>query len=161
MSGMDVIDDLEAEAREVRGAGNVFFVYSYAIHTARMSGCHSVVADMMDEKRLPKHYVLSLTDQILNVPELDRLVDYEECEAYLDKVRSLAEGSAPVYCFLRRRLMAPIDPAAVRRIIKGSWAAFPSFSLFPSSQGTARTAAKLKRARGKRFLKRLALSSQP
>ena len=38
ISGVDVVDDMDAEAIEIKNAGNDFFVYTHDLHVARMAG---------------------------------------------------------------------------------------------------------------------------
>tara|TARA_B100000795_G_C22760572_1_gene423421 strand:+ start:210 stop:1379 length:1170 start_codon:yes stop_codon:yes gene_type:complete len=64
LSGFDVIDDLESEQIEVIGAGNTFFVYSHDIHVARMAGCYSKIADLLDEEPLSNHYLTRLCKEL-------------------------------------------------------------------------------------------------
>ena len=39
VSGCDVLDDYEAEGKEIRDSGNSFFIYTHALHVCRMAGC--------------------------------------------------------------------------------------------------------------------------
>ena len=75
VSGCDVLDDFEAEAKEIRDNGNTFFVYTHALHVCRMAGCSSKEADMMDEEKMPLYSCLALVDQLLRVPLEQRLHD--------------------------------------------------------------------------------------
>lgn len=66
LSGLDVIDDFEAEAIEISNAGNGdFLTYSYDLHVCRMAGCHSVVADLLDEERLSMFHCAKLVRELL------------------------------------------------------------------------------------------------
>eukprot|EP00128_Syssomonas_multiformis_P012681 Colp12_sorted_trinity150504_noHs@23539 len=80
LSGMDVIDDMEAEQLEIRNAGNVFFVYTLEMHTARMAGCYSILADMLDEQRLPLHLVTKMCKELTgnseNMPHWSQRNEY-------------------------------------------------------------------------------------
>ena len=40
---MDVLDDVEAEAKEIAGAGNKWLTYGPALHRAREFGLHKKV----------------------------------------------------------------------------------------------------------------------
>lgn len=76
LNGMDVIDDLESEQKEIINAGNTFFVYSPQIHVCRMAGCNSIVADMIDEQKLTLHYINKLCKELTgddeNIPHWSR-----------------------------------------------------------------------------------------
>ena len=64
-----MIDDFEGEYTEVVSVGNDFIVYSYELHICRMSGCYSVVADLLDEQYLGDklHYVQKLCNELMKV----------------------------------------------------------------------------------------------
>jgi hypothetical protein len=64
LSGMDVIDDFESEQQEVMKAGNTFIVYSHDIHVARMAGCYSKVADLLDEEPLSNHHMTRICKEL-------------------------------------------------------------------------------------------------
>jgi hypothetical protein len=67
MSGLDVIDDFEAEYIEVFNAGNTIVTYSEDVHIARMAGCYSIISDMLDEEALPLHYIIKLCNEVLQI----------------------------------------------------------------------------------------------
>ena len=109
MSGIDVIDDFEAEAKQVRGCGNSFFVYSYALHLARMAGCHSVIADQMDEIAFPLSYMNKCVKELLTMPELSlNISERQSINLYLDKVKQTNDRSDFVYDFLTKKFSRPI-----------------------------------------------------
>eukprot|EP00750_Incisomonas_marina_P005609 INCI14046.1.p1 GENE.INCI14046.1~~INCI14046.1.p1 ORF type:complete len:511 (-),score=58.98 INCI14046.1:1206-2738(-) len=61
----DVLDDMVAESTEVRKAGNSYVNYCLPIHVCRMAGCNSPVADELDERVLPPHYVAKLCKELV------------------------------------------------------------------------------------------------
>ena len=69
LSGMDVIDDLKSESYEIVNAGNIVVAYSEEIHICRMSGCFSVVADIMDEEAMSVYHTNKLVKEVLDLPE--------------------------------------------------------------------------------------------
>ena len=64
LSGMDVVDDLESEQKEVMKVGNTFIVYSHDIHVARMAGCYSKVVDLLDEEQLSNHHMTRICKEL-------------------------------------------------------------------------------------------------
>lgn len=73
LSGMDVLDDLEAEQQEVRSAGNSFITYCQELHICRMSGCHSVLADLLDEQSLSLFHSVKLVKELLKLENVSVL----------------------------------------------------------------------------------------
>ena len=93
----DVLDDLEAEARDVAQSGNAFVNCTFQnmsstgpslrlrivtrmpcvvdiavvdclpVHIARMAGCNSAIADELDELPLPPYSVATLCTQVLGL----------------------------------------------------------------------------------------------
>ena len=106
ISGLDVIDDLEGEQREVTKAGNDWFVYSFGIHLARMSGCYSVVGDGMDEGVLPIPYIHKLIKEVL---KLNSTANIMEPEQYLQEVERQINGMPMVYNYTNKRFEKPIN----------------------------------------------------
>jgi len=113
MSGMDVTDDIESEQREVLNAGNSFFVYSKEIHVCRMAGCFSVLADMIDEKKMAEHWSATLTNQILGNFEACNWSDVD----YIDCVKNAVKKREKVYSIYHRKMMPIIDVKKLERII--------------------------------------------
>lgn len=110
MSGIDVIDDLEGEAKQVRGCGNLFFVYSFNIHLSRMAGCHSVIADQMDEIEFPISYTNKFLKDFFKIEELSiDITDKKNITSYLQKVRLLNQNEDSVYNFLTKSFEKPIN----------------------------------------------------
>ena len=94
LSGMDVIDDMIGEAEEVQAVGNLFFTYDWNIHRCRMAGCHSRVADLMDEDKLPLAGALHLTSQLLKLDENKELADEKDpiaVQEYLEYISSVTD----------------------------------------------------------------------
>ena len=118
LSGMDVIDDFEAEQLEVVSK-NDYFVYSFKIHIARMAGCYSVVADMMDEERLPLPYLNKLVKEILKIS--DRPLNITERQAYLDTIASENNRADRVYNYLTRQFEPPINMAKLTRLMMNKY----------------------------------------
>ena len=98
VSGLDVLDDLESEQKEVINAGNTFLTYSNELHICRMAGCNSIAADLLDEEELPLHYINKLCKEILNVSELPPITNRVE---FINKV---AELNYNVYDFYYKKM---------------------------------------------------------
>eukprot|EP00040_Diaphanoeca_grandis_P022507 m.121089 g.121089 ORF g.121089 m.121089 type:complete len:507 (+) comp28844_c0_seq16:276-1796(+) len=115
LSGMDVIDDFEAEQKEIYQTGNDFFVYTLDLHTCRMAGCYSVMSDLLDEKKLPLHYLASLCKELIvsggnmevtnqHVPHYSNRVEFVE---YIKK------NNRNVYDYSTRSMKPLIDVSSV------------------------------------------------
>jgi len=101
----DVIDDLAAEAKEVASAGNRFLNYCLPIHVARMAGCNNPVADELDERVLPRHYVSKLCKEVASLP--DDTPHFTDLDGFLTVLRSRIE-CMPSYWNPRSRRSEPI-----------------------------------------------------
>jgi hypothetical protein len=114
LSGMDVIDDLEAEQLEVIKAGNTFVTYSNTIHICRMAGCYSVVSDLLDEEKLGIFYANKLCRELLD-PNSKHLPQWsEDREKYLVKLKEL---NYQVYDFYYKSFRPLIDVSKIDWLI--------------------------------------------
>ena len=106
LSGLDVIDDFRAEGLEVNAKNN-FFVYTFHLHTARMAGCYSVVADMMDEDQLPLPYVHKLIKELLVIN--DHTLNINETTKYLTDITIKNNQVPRVYNYITKQFSTPLD----------------------------------------------------
>lgn len=122
LNGMDVLDDLEAEHREVRNAGNWFVTYCQDLHVCRMAGCHSVLADLMDERPLGMFHAVKLVKEVLKLDvapsssqnPYDPVMWLEDTDAYLDLVNT---HNYEVFDIRARRWKPIIDARKLRSMI--------------------------------------------
>ena len=125
ISGMDVIDDMEAEYNEIRAAGNHFFTYSMDLHIARMAGCFNVVADLMDEETLHIHHTIKLVNDLLF--NRDRgssdITNWAfDKENYLKRIEEKIRTQNKVYDIRTKSFQPIIHIAQIDRII--TWQMF-------------------------------------
>ena len=85
LGGLDVVDDIEGEQKEIIKAGNTFITYSYDIHVCRMAGCNSVVSDLLDENILSVFHSNKLVKELLGSP--NDLPHWTDRENYIKKVK--------------------------------------------------------------------------
>eukprot|EP00935_MAST-01C_sp_MAST-1C-sp1_P000168 g168.t1 len=125
LNGLEVLDDLEAEQREV-WQQNRFFVYSYDLHVCRMAGCNSKVADLMDEEPMCCFHAAKLTKELLRGPAPDSAPDSagspglpaslpvwaHEPDAYLDVI---GRANRRVYDWRARSFKPLINTENLRR----------------------------------------------
>jgi hypothetical protein len=121
LSGLDVIDDFEAEGLEIRAAGNLnVFTYSFDMHVCRMSGCHSVVADLLDEERLSMFHCAKLVRELLFIGRgehsnrnSDPVLWYDNPEIWLQEI---SVKNRSVWDFNKRRFcpLVNVDQLRVR-----------------------------------------------
>jgi len=114
---LEVLDDLESEAQEVRGQGNDWLTYSPMIHMIREGGTFMKLFDLLDERklnvleaRLLAGHLLQLEDQpplpLSDAKKFSRMAD--------ERVRRMAK----VYNPLQRRMAPCINMSKLRRAIK-------------------------------------------
>merc|ERR1711879_362585 len=53
------------------GAGNSFFTYCHDLHVCRMAGCHSILADLLDEHALSMFHAVKLVKEVLKLDATD------------------------------------------------------------------------------------------
>lgn len=85
LGGIDVIDDIESEEKEVIDCGNNFVTYCQEIHVARMAGCYSIASDMLDEEKLSIFHTMKLIKE-LSQSQLPNWTDRENFIKELLKV---------------------------------------------------------------------------
>jgi len=114
---LEVLDDLESEAQEVRGQGNDWLTYSPMIHMIREGGTFMKLFDLLDERklnvleaRLLAGHLLQLEDQpplpLSDLKQFSRMAD--------ERVRKMAK----VYDPLQHRMAPCINMSKLRRAIK-------------------------------------------
>merc|ERR1719248_417387 len=102
---LEVLDDLTAEARELRGAGNSFLTYSPLIHRIRESGTFCKVFDILDERALTQGEIYLLAQLLLRTSPSDPMLPREPKEFCAEVERRVQAGARcfePVW-----RTMAP------------------------------------------------------
>jgi len=128
LSGMDVLDDLEAEQKEVMSAGNTFVTYCQELHICRMACCHSVLGDLLDEQHLSIFHMVKLIKELLKLElepassagnqdhrsSYEPLLWLEDTDAYLELVES---KNFNVFDFYSRRSRPLISTKKVRNAI--------------------------------------------
>lgn len=119
-SGVDVIDDLERESKEVAEAGNQVIRYSERLHICRMAGCFNPIADSLDEKQLDAQELSIAVNQILKIPndqgqhglwtkESIPGSSINGLDAYLEVVEEHNRLAGPVYDWRGKRLVYKVD----------------------------------------------------
>lgn len=129
LSGMDVLDDLEAEQREVMSAGNTFVTYCQELHICRMACCHSVLGDLLDEQTLSIFHMVKLIKELLKLDlepsvssannleqesSYEPLLWLEDTDAYLKLVES---KNFNVFDFYSRKSKPLISSSKVKNAI--------------------------------------------
>ena len=115
LSGLDVVDDLEAEFNEVISVNNDFIVYSHDLHTCRMAGCYSVVGDTIDEETLPKAYVFKAVREILNIT--DKSLNISNLNNYLTVIENKNNTATQVYNYKSSKFEKPINMTKLKNIL--------------------------------------------
>jgi len=135
LSGLDVIDDFESEAKEIKKVKNTFFVYSYRIHLCRQAGCYSIISDQMDEITFPIHYITKFIRELFK-QEKPKIVEGKlinnqlnalNPSKYLGRIDKLIQDSELVYNILTHSFEKPID------ISKLKWFIWKNYILYKIS----------------------------
>mmetsp|Transcript_86462 Transcript_86462/g.153110 ORF Transcript_86462/g.153110 Transcript_86462/m.153110 type:complete len:466 (+) Transcript_86462:46-1443(+) len=109
---LDVIDDITAEAQELRQHGNGWFAYTPALHRLREGGTFMKLLDLLDERQLTANEAALLAQLLLRdgqSPPLPR-----EPTAFCEAARCLLQAAAPVYDAFSGRLVPPVGMRGLR-----------------------------------------------
>lgn len=106
---LEVIDDIEGEAREAAGHGNGWLVYSPLLHMLREGGTFVRFFDALDERRLNPAEVRALASELLQRSEGDEPLPREGVNFYCE-ARARVQALPSVYDPLTRQ------PAPVMRL---------------------------------------------
>jgi len=105
---LEVIDDMQGEAKEIQSVGNRWLVYSPLIHRLREGGTFLKVLDLLDERRLEPMEVC-LVCQLLLRPSADDPPLPTEPEEFCQAARELLPRLPRVFCPLRLAMLPPVD----------------------------------------------------
>jgi len=119
---LEVIDDMQGEASEIRRAGNRWLVYSPIIHRLREGGTFLKVLDLLDERKLEPMEVCLVSSLLVRQRPDDRPLPSEP-EAFCAEVRERLPALPRVLCPLRLRMLPPIDPDELE------WSLLPKLKL--------------------------------
>lgn len=112
---LDVLDDIEGEAKEIASVGNGWLAYSPALHTLRESGTTCGLLDLLDERRLAPGEAAVLAGLLLDGGE-HPLPDWRhEPAEFAAELRQRAAAAGTAFDARRRRVGPIIDVHALLR----------------------------------------------
>lgn len=112
---IDIIDDLEAEAKEVHKV-NSWLTYHKGLHQARLFGQTNRLFDLIDERALVPNEKRSLSMLLLG-PIADEL-PYTEEKSYTSALENLVKQTSMVWSVVKREMRPLID---VKKMKKSGW----------------------------------------
>jgi len=112
---LEVLDDIESEAKEVAAQGNQWLTYSPVIHTLREGGTFVKLFDLLDERRLTNVEVLLLSRMLLQDESQAPLP--RDPEDFVGYVETQLEKTEWVYDPLKRRMAPCINVYHLRRAV--------------------------------------------
>jgi hypothetical protein len=115
---LEVIDDMESEAREIWRTGNRWLVYSPLIHLMREGGTLMKLFDLLDERLLDPMEVALFCQLLLRESSEDEPITMEAHE-FCEAVRNQLSKAHLVYDPIRRAMMPPL------RLDEVEWAILP------------------------------------
>jgi len=119
---LDVLDDLQGEAREIAKKGNGWFVYTPAMHRLREGGTFVKVFDLLDERLLTAVEAALFAQMLLRRDGEPPLPDdpAEFCQT-IDVISEISPGLPSVYCIWRKAWVKQVDPWGLRCCVMGFW----------------------------------------
>ncbi|CAE8718466.1 unnamed protein product [Polarella glacialis] len=110
---LEVIDDLESEAREVAAKGNSWLTYSPLIHTLREGGTLVKLLDLLDERTLTPLEVRLLVGHLLQ-KEDEPSLPLSDPDAFFRQAGIRLKQAPLVYDPLRQAMMPCVDMKKLR-----------------------------------------------
>ncbi len=120
--GIDVLDDLEAEAKEIAAVGNGWLAYSPALHALRESGTLVGLLDLLDERRLGPGEAVTLAGILLDSAADGPLPDWRgegaAFEAFVAALRKRCDAAGTAFDARLRRRAPVVDADGLIRAIR-------------------------------------------
>lgn len=116
---LEILDDMRAEAREIRQAGNSWFTYSPIFHQIREAGTFIKVLDLVDERRLVPMEVALLAQLLIREHEDDPPLPTDP-QAFCEAARALVPKCRLVFDPIRQAMVPPVSVAQLEWAITAS-----------------------------------------
>lgn len=114
---LEVIDDLESEAKEIREQGNDWLTYTPMIHMIREGGTFMKLLDLLDERKLNALEVRLLAGHLLQLADHPPL-PLSDIKEFRKKAEANVSKMEKVYDPVHHRMTACVDTWKLRRAIK-------------------------------------------
>merc|ERR1712224_708609 len=112
---LEVLDDIESEAKEIRQRGNSWLTYSPLLHRIREGGTFVKLFDLLDERQLTPTEV-SLFTQMLLRREGDAPMP-RTAEEFCNALQAAVHEAPLVYHPITRRMVPPVDVLQVSKVV--------------------------------------------
>merc|ERR1712224_266562 len=112
---LEVLDDIENEAKEIRQQGNGWLTYSPLLHRIREGGTFVKLFDLLDERQLTPTEV-SLFTQLLLRREGDAPMP-RTAEEFCKALRAAVYEAPLVYNPITQRMVPPVDVLQVSKVV--------------------------------------------
>eukprot|EP00927_Polykrikos_kofoidii_P067319 TRINITY_DN62820_c0_g1_i1.p1 TRINITY_DN62820_c0_g1~~TRINITY_DN62820_c0_g1_i1.p1 ORF type:complete len:499 (-),score=67.06 TRINITY_DN62820_c0_g1_i1:153-1574(-) len=123
---LEVIDDIEGEAREVASKGNGWLAYSPLIHAIREGGTSVKLFDTLDERRLTPLEVRLLAGHLLQ-REDEAPLPIGDAQLFVRLAEQRLKSMPPVYNALKRSMGPCVNMSLLRRAIQAPPRTFRCF----------------------------------
>lgn len=114
---LEVIDDLESEAREIASVGNDWLLYTPLLHMIREGGTFVKLLDLLDERRLNPLEVKLLAGHLLQ-PEDGDMMPLSDPQAFAKQAEQRINRVPLAYDAIRQRMAPIIDSRKLRRAMQ-------------------------------------------
>jgi len=122
---IDVLDDIEAEAKEVQECGNSWLNYALPLHRIREFGFHDRVFDLIDERRLTTSELRKFCLILFGESEFDGVPDPGvDWMGFLHEIERMLRKEKGQWNPLKKKVLPWIDTKELNRIYGESASAF-------------------------------------
>lgn len=112
---LDILDDLNAEAKEVSDSGNGWFAYTPMIHRIREGGSFEKLFDLLDERPFQVPEIATFLEYLLRGPKDDPFP--RKPKELLERVEQLLPASPLVYDGLSGKMVPPVNIKKLKKAL--------------------------------------------
>lgn len=114
---LDVIDDWQSEAKEIRDAGNRWLTYSRALHLVREAGIAIRLFDLLDEQRFRPLQIAEFISYLIRPAADHPLPSHEDKQHFCDVVRPFVNTETSAWDPLLKKETQIVNIKEVRNVL--------------------------------------------
>jgi len=115
---LDVLDDLESEARELAKVGNNWVTYCPIMQTIREGGTNVKLLDLLDERAFTGGEIAAFASLVLLCHDDPPLPDWRDTDEFCTVLRKLLHRSPPVYNPLTQSMGSFLNLTLIEKLLR-------------------------------------------